>query len=674
MHTLANKPVWQKLLVLVAAVALSAVCSEFAHHYLADQFEATFGLLAVVIVGIFCGPRFGLVAALFSGLITGLEFREPSVTLGVPSAGAVVKFLIFLIVSAAVLGIIHRLQRYAADLEAKERALRIARQESESEHLLRCTAESNFTRESLRFKTILSGLLDAVVSVDREGTVRYVNAAAAAFSGIDASECLGKPVSEMWSIESRRSGEKIRLPILAAIEGDRAIHPADDLVLVPAAGRSRDVEIGASVLHDEHGEMVGAVSILRDISDKRASEIRFREHEQRFRLATDAANIGVWLWYPDSGVALWNRSLTRMMGRGDTEFEGLIDDFFQCVAPEELAGLQEVMRIAIENHESFYREFRMVDRAGKPFWMAGGGGGVYDEKTGETRFVAGVSIDITGRKIAEERIRSLNASLAESTARLSRVNDDLQERTRQLESILAERTAFLSSMSHELRTPLHSISGFLELLLEDPASEGLNDRQRRFLRNIESSAHHLIRVVNDVLDLSRISAGRLRLSAEAFDLREVAEAVVDESRPIALDHQVSLTLNGEDHPILFADRERLHQILMNLVSNAIKFTPSGGEVKVSLGSSRESVFAAVDDTGIGIAPADLSRIFEEFEQVHHPTFRPKLRGSGLGLAITRKLVELQGGGIDVESKPGEGSKFRVTFPAYRPGEEPGAKL
>ena len=663
MHSIANRPLWQKLLALVVSVAFAIGAADLSQHYLGDQFETTFGLLAVVIVGILGGVRFGVVAALLIGLFYDSSISSPPPVFGVWNSHFAARLVIFLAISLVVLVIIHRLQQYAASLEAKERALRVSRQAEQSEHLLRRSAELHYARESIRFEAVLSGILDAVVSVDSKGIVRYMNAAASEFSGLKVEDCLGKPFEDLWSIELRSTGEVIEPLALTVLREGKAENDSDDRLLVSKHAGSRDVEVSASPIHDENGTLVGAVTILRDVSERRASEERLKDYEQRFRLATDAANIGVWVWNPDTDTALWNRNLTRMVGLGDFEYEGPIKPFYERVAPEEVENLQEAIRIAIHERKSFYREFRMVSESGEPYWLAGGGAGVYDQKTGKIRFMAGVNLDISDRKRSEERIRNLNDSLAESAAHLSRANNDLHDRTRQLELMLSERTAFLSSMSHELRTPLHSISGFLELLLEDPESQELNERQSRFLRNIEGSAQHLIRVVNDVLDLSRISVGRLRLSPELFDFREVAEPVVAAFLPIASDHGVELLLDGTERPSLFADRERLHQILTNLISNAIKFTPAGGQVKVRLGSSGESVFAVVEDTGIGIPPVDLERIFFEFEQVHHPTFRPKLRGSGLGLAITKKLVELQGGSIEVESTVEQGSRFRISFPA-----------
>ncbi|MCC7340113.1 MAG: PAS domain S-box protein [Bryobacterales bacterium] len=662
MHSIAIRPIWQKLVVLVCSVAIAVVAGDLSQHYLGDQFETTFGLLAVVVSGIFGGARFGLLAAVCAGFLTNFASSGAPFLLTPPTLSTVIALAIFLAIAVIVVAIIHQLQHYAANLERKERALRLAQEEGETERLLRRAAESHYAREAIRFETVLSGILDAVVSVDREGLVRFANAAALDFSGLTIEDCLGKPISEMWAIESAATGERIEQLVLTVLRTGTGAREAGGRLLVSKGNRPRDVSVSAAPVRDEAGALVGAVSILRDTTETRVAERKLKDYEQRFRLATDAANIGVWVWNPETDAAFWNRNLAHMLGLGDSEYEGSINAFYARVAPHERGPLQETILSSVKSGKPFYREFLLAAEAGERTWLAGAGAGVYDEKTGKIRFMAGVSLDISDRKAAEERIRDLNESLAESANHLQRANRDLQERTRQLESILSERTAFLSSMSHELRTPLHSISGFLELLFEDPESEDLNERQRRFLGNIASSTQHLIRVVNDVLDLSRISAGRLRLNLEQFDLHGVAEAVVTSLLPIARDQDVDLTLLQTAHPSLIADPERIRQILTNLVSNAIKYTPAGGRVTVMLGQAEERIFAEVEDTGIGICEEDLERIFGEFEQVHHPTFRPKLRGSGLGLAITRKLVEMQGGRIEVESAPGKGSRFRISFP------------
>ncbi len=663
-HSISIRPLWQKLVVLGLSAAIAVGAGHLSERYLGDEFETTFGLLAVVVAGIFGGARFGMLAAALTGIFTNFGHSDSPLLLVSPTRASVAGFIVFLAIALVVVLILHQLQRYATDLERKESALRLARQAEESERVLRRTAEQHYAREAIRFETVLSGIPDAVVSVDCEGKVRFVNAAALEFSGLRAEECLGKPIEDMWTIHSRPTGERIEPLVLTVLRTGKAERDSDGLVLTSKLAGSRDVGVSAAPVHDENGELTGSVIILRDTTEAHAAEQRLRDYEQRFRLATDAANIGVWVWNPETDTAVWNRNLTRMVGLGDFEYEGSIRAFYDKVAPNEREPLRETIRSAVNNREPFYREFPMDSELGAKRWLAGAGAGVYDEKTGKVRFIAGVNLDITDRKIAEARIRELNDSLAESAAHLSQANRDLQERSRQLETILSERTAFLSSMSHELRTPLHSISGFLELLFEDPESQELNERQRRFLRNIESSAQHLIRVVNDVLDLSRISAGRLRLNLEQFDLRAIAEPVVTSLLPIAKDQGVELSLHGTDRPSLFADPERVRQILTNLVSNAIKYTPAGGRVAVMLGQTEERIFAEVEDTGIGIGPADLDRIFGEFEQVHHPTFRPKLRGSGLGLPITKKLVEMQGGCIEVDSTLGAGSRFRISFPAH----------
>src|SRR2546421_6549861 len=216
-------------------------------------------------------------------------------------------------------------------------------------------------------------------------------------------------------------------------------------------------------------------------------------------------------------------------------------------------------------------------------------------------------------------------------------------------------------MSHELRTPLNAIIGFSEVL-QDGTFGSLNDRQQRYVGNVLESGQHLLGLVNDILDISKVEAGRMELHSEDLDLHALLAEVQQTMLPLAQRKGVDLRVEpGEETPLLSADRGRLVQILYNLLSNAIKFTPAGGTVRVSCQAQPDMVALAVTDTGIGIAPEDQARIFEEFQQVDSSVGRTH-QGTGLGLALTRRLVELHGGTIAVHSTPGQGSTFTVLLP------------
>ncbi len=227
------------------------------------------------------------------------------------------------------------------------------------------------------------------------------------------------------------------------------------------------------------------------------------------------------------------------------------------------------------------------------------------------------------------------------------------------------KTEFLSNVSHELRIPLTSIIGFAELLLERIPGE-LNAEQEKHLRTMLESGHHLLDMINNLLDLSKIKAGKIDWRAKAFDIRPVIDLAEHTIRPLAVKKHLHLVVDVDDRPtIVLADEGRLRQVLLNLLSNAVKFTPSGGTVSLSArcveDAGGSAVELRVEDTGIGIAPGDLDRIFNEFHQVDGSPTRD-YPGTGLGLSITKQLVELQGGTVSVESRLGEGSRFTVRLP------------
>jgi signal transduction histidine kinase len=247
-------------------------------------------------------------------------------------------------------------------------------------------------------------------------------------------------------------------------------------------------------------------------------------------------------------------------------------------------------------------------------------------------------------------------------ANLNRMNDELGRLYQQLEAASRHKSEFLANMSHELRTPLNAIIGFSEVLQQRMFGE-LTAKQAQYVDIILASGRHLLSLINDILDLSKVEAGRMELEPTTFDLRLAIENTLALVRERAVRHGIRLELavNGElGH--LRADERKVKQILLNLLTNAVKFTPEGGSVVVRAAQADGTVEVSVSDTGIGIAPEDQAVIFEEFRQVGTDYAR-KREGTGLGLALVRRLVELHGGRIRVTSEVGKGSTFTFTLPS-----------
>jgi GAF domain-containing protein/HAMP domain-containing protein len=238
---------------------------------------------------------------------------------------------------------------------------------------------------------------------------------------------------------------------------------------------------------------------------------------------------------------------------------------------------------------------------------------------------------------------------------------EIQDKSRELEIANKHKSEFLANMSHELRTPLNAIIGFSEVLIERMFGE-LNEKQDDYLKDIHSSGRHLLSLINDILDLSKVEAGRMELEPSSFDLPLAISNAMTLLRERAQRHGIALGLNADPSlGEIVADERKFKQILVNLLSNAVKFTPDGGRIDVSTHRDADNVVISVRDTGIGIAPEDQDAVFEEFRQVGR-NYTNKQEGTGLGLALTQKFVELHGGRIWLESEPGKGSTFSFTIP------------
>jgi signal transduction histidine kinase len=242
----------------------------------------------------------------------------------------------------------------------------------------------------------------------------------------------------------------------------------------------------------------------------------------------------------------------------------------------------------------------------------------------------------------------------------ARLFQEIADQSRQLEAASRHKSEFLANMSHELRTPLNAVIGFSEVLLQRMFG-ALNDKQDEYLKDIYASGQHLLSLINDILDLSKIEAGRMELELTEFALPQMIQNALTLVRERALRRGIALHhLIDNRVADIRADERKVKQVLLNLLSNALKFTPEGGEIDVTARLHDDVAEVSVADTGIGIAPTDQDTVFEEFRQVG--TADKKAEGTGLGLTLSRKFIELHGGKIWVQSEVGRGSTFTFTLP------------
>ena len=259
----------------------------------------------------------------------------------------------------------------------------------------------------------------------------------------------------------------------------------------------------------------------------------------------------------------------------------------------------------------------------------------------------------------QEYYANLESEVQQRTSELATALKELDQKSRELEAASRHKSEFLANMSHELRTPLNAISGFSQVLRRQLFGE-INDKQAEYLDDILASARHLLSLIDDVLDLAKVEAGQIELKLAPFSLPETLENGVVIIRERATKAGVTVSLSADGVGTIVGDERRVRQVIFNLLSNAVKFTPSGGSIAVTATQAGGEVQVSVRDTGPGIAPEDQARIFEEFQQAE--AGKEQHEGTGLGLALSRRMVELHGGRIWVDSQPGSGSTFTFTLP------------
>jgi PAS domain S-box-containing protein len=500
-----------------------------------------------------------------------------------------------------------------------------------------------------RFRLLVQGVKDyAIFMLDPQGQVLTWNSGARLIKGYEAHEIIGAHFSRFYPPEALARdlpGHELRV---ASAEG----RFEDEGWRVRKDGSMFWANVVLTAIYDDDRKLIGFAKVTRDLTQRREHEESLRQSEERFRLLVEGVKeYAIFMLNVDGTVATWNAGAARIKGYSADEIVG---QHFSRFYPQEVidSGWPEHELEVAAAEGRFVDEGWRLRKDGSRFWAQVTITALRDESN-RLRGFAKLTRDLTERK----RTEALEASGAERDALLE------AERNARM---VAQRTArvkdeFLATLSHELRTPLNAILGWTQLLRarDEPEPQEF----RRGMEVIERNARAQVRLIDDLLDLSRIMSGRFRLDVQQVSLVEIVKAALDSIEPAAQTKGVRLeSILDPQSVIVSGDPSRLQQVFWNLLSNAVKFTPRGGKVQVLLQRVNSHIEFSVSDTGIGIPHDFLPRVFERFSQKDSSTHR-EFGGLGLGLAIAKQLTELHGGSIHAKSMgEGLGATFVVVLP------------
>jgi PAS domain S-box-containing protein len=494
--------------------------------------------------------------------------------------------------------------------------------------------------------TTLDSIGDAVIVTDASGLITRMNPVAERLTGFPLADCIHRSLGDVFKIEDEDTGEAVESPVVRVLREGVVVGLANHTVLVARDGTRRPIADSGAPIRHETGEIRGVVLVFRDVAAQRKAEESLRHWERIFQYASWGVGLAR---ASDICIEAVNPAYAEMHGYTVAELIGA--SVSKLWAPETRADMERHAH-ETRDHGRLVVETTHLRKDGSRMPVEVIGSVVRDAHDQPVYFVANVQ-DISERKrLQQAQIRAI----------------ELEAENRRIEEANRTKSEFLANMSHELRTPLNSIIGFAELLHDEQAGP-IEPNQKDFLGEILAGGVHLLRLINDVLDLAKVEAGKMEFLPEPVDLTALVGSVVQSLFATAKSKhlEVEVSVDPGIAPVEL-DPGRFTQLLHNYVSNALKFTPDGGRVVVRVlpeGSDRFRL--EVEDTGPGVAEEDTRRLFVPFQQLDSGATK-RHGGTGLGLALTKRLAEAQGGSVGMRASAGGGSVFFAVLPCRPVGD------